>query len=52
MHVEFRKCSDRPEHCDRLWFFRWGFGLWLGRHILTAGHDTRSRNVTATGSRE
>lgn len=33
------------EHARPIWFFPYGFGIWIGRLIITLGHDTRSRIV-------
>jgi hypothetical protein len=45
MHITLRRCGSRPPDASRLWTFRWGFGIWLGRLLFTVGHDTRSRVV-------
>jgi hypothetical protein len=45
MHIELRKCAPRPSSCRPVWFYAYGFGLWLGRWLFTFGHDTRSRTV-------
>jgi hypothetical protein len=41
MHVELRRTVGRRREVSRLWFFKWGFGFWLGRIIFSIGHDTR-----------
>lgn len=43
MHFELKRVGRRPPYCPRVWWFRYGFGLWLFRVIVTAGHDVRSR---------
>lgn len=35
-----RLVSKRSD-ASPIWFFRWGFGIWLNRFIFTAGWDTR-----------
>ena len=42
-HCTFRICGKRSDvDGPRIWFFRWGFGVWLRNVIFSCGHDTRS----------
>ena len=50
-HLELRRCGERLPECKRVWFYRWGLGVWLGRTIMTGGRDTRSR-ASATREKE
>jgi len=46
MHINCRICGRRPEYVSRVWFYKWGFGIWLRTFLFGIGHDTRSRIVT------
>ena len=52
MHAECRLVAPRPSHVSRVWFFRWGFGVWLGRVLFSVGHDTRSSAVSADATED
>jgi hypothetical protein len=41
MHIHLRLCSPRLRAIRPLWFYRWGFWVWLCGILLSAGHDTR-----------
>jgi hypothetical protein len=43
MHIDCRICGFRPEGVSRIWFYKWGFGIWLRNVLFGIGHDTRSR---------
>lgn len=54
MHLSYWVAGDRaglPREKRPLWiwFFRWGFGVWIGRRHFSAGHDTRGRQVSVQG---
>ena len=36
----------------RIWFFKYGFGFWIGRVMLTVGHDIRSAFVMTKGKEQ
>lgn len=44
MHINLRRTGTSRR---QLWFYRWGFGFWLGRMMFNVGHDTRSRFVSS-----
>jgi hypothetical protein len=42
VNIEARRCGSRKgTEVPPVWFFRWGFGVWLGTFIFSIGHDTR-----------
>lgn len=47
MHFECRLAGSRSgTTVPWIWFYRWGFTVWIGRIIFGFGHDTRSRSST------
>jgi hypothetical protein len=44
MHIDCRR-TQGDKHFQ-MWFYKWGFGLWIGRFLFGFGHDTRSRQQT------
>jgi hypothetical protein len=46
MHIDCRRCGHRPKCVRFVWFYKWGFGVWLGTFLFGFGHDTRPRIVT------
>jgi hypothetical protein len=45
MHFQLRRCAPKPREVHPCWFYRWGFGVWVGSFMLSAGHDTRGHTL-------
>lgn len=43
MHFELRLAGRNGGIARPIWFYRYGFGVWIGRLIFGFGHDTRGR---------
>jgi hypothetical protein len=41
-HMEYRRCGERVPHVKPIYFFRYGFGVWVYRRIFSCGWDGRS----------
>lgn len=49
MHAHLRYLHCRPPvGVKTLTLYRWGFTVWLGRWLISLGHDTRSNVVVAS----
>ncbi len=42
MHINCRICGARPKEASFIWFYKYGFGIWLNKFLFGIGHDTRS----------